>query len=181
MNEEVEKLVLSAKKGCKTAYGKIYEIYIKKIYRYVYFMVYSKELAEDITQNAFIKAWISLPGFDQKRGTFQSYLYAIARNLVFDFQRKRKEISLEVIADILPSNEDLEEIVNQSMVKEITQKALSTLEDEEKEIVVLRYFEEMSYAEIGKILGKGEGAVRVRLHRILKKLKAYLKENNYEN
>ena len=177
MDEDTFKLVQRAQKGDKEAYGAIYELYQKKIYRFSYYMIQNQELAEDITQNTFIKAWRALPSFSlNKNGTIQAYLFKIARNLTIDYQRKKKEASLEVIEDIMPSDENLEEIVARREEREMVARALKTLDEEERQIVVLRYFEDMSYEEISKVVGKNEGAIRVRLHRILKKLKEEIKD-----
>jgi len=177
MDEDTFKLVQRAQKGDKEAYGEIYKLYQKKIYRFSYYMIQNQELAEDITQNTFIKAWRALPFFSlNKNGTIQAYLFKIARNLTIDYQRKRKEVSLEVIEDIMPSDENLEEIVARQEEQEIVARSLKTLDEEERQIVVLRYFEDMSYEEISKVVGKNEGAIRVRLHRILKKLKEEIKD-----
>lgn len=177
MDEDTFKLVQRAQHGDKEAYGEIYKLYQKKIYRFSYYMMQNQELAEDITQNTFIKAWLALPSFSfSKNGTIQAYLFKIARNLSIDYQRKKKEISLEVIADVMPSEENLEEIVERREEQEIVSKALKTLDEDEKQIVVLRYFEDMSYEEISKVVGKNEGAIRVQLHRILKKLKEEIKD-----
>ena len=177
MDEDTFKLVQRAQKGDKEAYGEIYKLYQKKIYRFSYYMIQNKELAEDITQNTFIKAWRALPFFSlNKNGTIQAYLFKIARNLTIDYQRKRKEVSLEVIEDIMPSDENLEEIVARQEEQEIVARSLKTLDEEERQIVVLRYFEDMSYEEISKVVGKNEGAIRVRLHRTLKKLKEEIKD-----
>lgn len=177
MIEDIMALVLKAQGGDKEAFGKIYKFYLKKIYRFAYYMIQNHELAEDITQNTFIKVWRALPLFSlRENGTFQAYLFKIARNLAIDYQRKKKEVSLEVIADVIPSNENLEDIVSRKEEKNMVNKALSSLDKAEKQIVVLRYFEDMSYEEISKVVGKNEGAIRVQLHRILKKLKKEIKD-----
>lgn len=180
MDEKTHQLVQQAQKGDKDAFGQIYKLYQKKIYRFSYYMIQDQQLAQDITQNTFMKAWKALPFFSfNKNGTIQAYLFKIARNLAIDYQRKKKDVALDVIADIMPSSENLEELVMQKEKQEIVSRALKTLEKEEKQIVVLRYFEEMSYEQISKILGKKEGAIRVYLHRILRKLREEIKD--YEN
>ncbi len=177
MNEDVPELIQRAQRGDKEAFGQIYKIYLKKIYRYIYYMIQNRQLAEDITQNAFIKAWKALPSFAfTKNGTFQAYLFKIARNLLTDYQRKKKDISLELIADVVKSDEDLIDYVTRKEEEKTVGNALATLDDDERQIVVLRYFEELSFSEISKIVGKNEGAIRVQVHRILIKLKNRIKD-----
>lgn len=180
MNEDVLAFVLKTKNGDKEAFGEIYKLFMKRIYRFIYYMVYDKELASDLTQNTFLKTWRSINSFSESKGTFEAFLYTIARNVVIDYQRKKKTVSLEVTGDIFPTNENLEESIVLKEEQRIIHKALLGLEDIERHIVMLRYFEELSFAEIAKVIGKNEGAIRVRIHRILQKLKVNLK-TIYEN
>lgn len=180
MNDEIREIVLKAQNGDREAFGQIYNLYQKKIYRFSFYLIQDRQLAEDITQNTFMKAWKALPSFSfKKNGTIQAYLFKIARNLGIDYQRKKREISLDAIADFMPSEENLEDLVVKSERENIVHKALSGLDKDEKQIIVMRYFEELSYAEIAKTIGKNEGAIRVQIHRVLKKLKGRL--SNYEN
>lgn len=170
-----KKLVEEAKKGNKEAFGEIYRLFLSRIYRFIYYLVYDEPLAEDLTQETFIKAWKALPGFSSKKGTIQAYLFAIARNLVIDNQRKKKEVALtDEAAENIEITENLEENIAQNENKELVGRALSVLEPDEKQIVILRYFEEMHFTEISKIVGKKEGAIRVQMHRLLSKLKKYI-------
>lgn len=169
-NEDISRLIELAKEGDKDAFGKIYQTFLGKIYRFIYFSVRDKSLAEDLTQNTFIKAWKALPSFTEKKASFQTFLFTIARNTVIDYTRKKKNVSLELIENI-ESHENIEELTFQKEEKEMVTRALSKLDYFEKHIVILRFFEEMSFAEIGEIVDKKEGAVRVHIHRILKKLK----------
>ena len=179
MEDDLSKLIVRAQRKDKDAFGQIYNLFLKRIYRFVYFSVHNHEQAEDITQNTFLRAWRSLVSFSTSRGSFQAFLFAIARNLVIDWYRKKKEISLEAITD--PSyQEDTSEKITQDEEKQQLNRVLSKLKFLERQIVTLRYFEELSFFEIGKVVHLSEGAVRVRLHRILKQLKIYLKEQENE-
>lgn len=175
MEIDTQKLVIRAQKGDKDAFGQIYAIFFRKIFRFVYYSLLDRSLSEDIVQDTFVRAWRSLPTFSLAKGTFQAFLFAIARNLVIDHTRKKKEFPLE-LADNVVSGEDLEGEIIVSAEKRAVQQALSALSDVEKQLVILHYFEEFSYKEIAKITGKNAGAVRVRVHRALKKLKDYLEK-----
>lgn len=176
MPDGYEHLVRKAKKGDKDAFGDLYKLFLNRIYRFVYYLVGGDEfLAEDITQSTFLKAWNWLPKFSLSRGTFQSFLFTVARNTVIDNQRKKKEFSLEIQdSDVLRSNEDLEEIVSKVEEAQEVQKALSQLSTFDRQIVILRYFEELSFREISQVVNKREGAIRVRVHRILGQLRINL-------
>lgn len=175
MPDDYNKFVSRAIAGDKNAFGELYKIFLDRIYRFVFYLVNDEFLAEDITQNAFVKAWRNLPNFSLNRGTFQSYLFTIARNLVIDGQRKRKEISLELtLGDNIEARDDSEERMwkNQSMEK--VRNALSILDEADRQIIILRYFEEMRFEEIARIIGKRSGAVRVKVHRLLTVLRKEL-------
>lgn len=171
-------LVKNAKEGDKEAYGEIYKIYVKKIYRFIYYLVYDKKLSEDLAQIAFLKAWVSLHSYIPAKGTFQSYLFAIARNQVIDYMRRKKELSLDAVAEPASLDEADKEAI-QSGNKELVQFLLRFLDMEEKQLIILRYFEECKFSEIAVSLGKTEGAIRTGLHRILKKLRGKIKKENY--
>lgn len=175
----INKLVMRAQKGEKDAFGEIYKLYLKQIFRFIYFSLRNYELAEDLTQIAFFKAWGALPNFSLSHGSFRTFLFAIARNLIIDETRKKREIPLEAIAE-MPSNEDPQEEVQRNELKLVVHNALSILKEEERQLIVLHFFEEFKFREVARMLGKGEGAVRVATHRILKKMKKYLEDRHHE-
>ena len=167
MQNEYEKYVRRAIKGDKEAYGELYKLFLSKIYRFIYYLVGDEFLAEDLTQNAFLKAWNNLSNFSTEKGTFQSYLYTIARNLVIDSQRKKKTYSLEGLEDELVSRENHENDLSKEESMRKVHEALDGLEEDDRQIIVLRFFEEMHFDEISKIVGKNSGAVRVKIHRLM--------------
>ncbi len=174
--DDLEQLIKKAKEGDKQAYGAIYNTFYKRIYRYCKVNVYNADLAEDICQETFIKAWRSLGNFTlYKGGSIQAYLFRIARNLIIDHSRKKKEVSLEVIPEI-QKEDDLEGAVDRKDDQRKLHLALGKLSNLEKQIVVLKYFEDLSGSEIAKVLSMNEGVLRVRTHRVLKKLKGILEE-----
>lgn len=178
MDRHILNLVRKAQKGDKEAYGEIYKIFVRKIFRFIYYQVYERELAEDITQITFFKAWVSLHLFIPDKGTLQSYLFAIARNQVIDYKRRKKELYLDEVPEPASLVEADEEII-QSENRELVKFLLNFLDNEERQLISLRYFEEFRFSEISRILDKKEGAVRTSLHRILKKLKGKVKGENY--
>lgn len=173
--DKLSELVKKAQQGEKASYGEIYNLFIKKIYRFIYYSVNEKQLAEDLTQNTFLKAWISLGNFSFGKGTFQAYLFTIARNLVIDYQRRKKELSIDENWDI-SSADNLEDQIEKEEEKEKVKMILDNLEDDERRLIILRYFEELEFEEIAQVLNKNSGTLRVRVHRILKKLKDKLEE-----
>lgn len=171
MSDEYNKFVRKAVAGDKQAFGKLYELFLDRIYRFVYYLVRDEFLAEDLTQNAFLKAWNGLSNFSLKRGTFQSYIYTIARNLVIDNQRKKKNYSIEGMNTILETSDDNVAEIWKKQRSQKVHEALGDLKDEDREILILRYFEDMHFDEIGKITGKNPGSLRVKAHRLMEILK----------
>jgi len=161
----------------KEAFSKIYDLYVDKIYRFVYFKVSSIPEAEDITSQIFLKIWqLSLEGKIKAEKSFQAFLYKIARNTVIDYYRdlrnKRQTVSLE---EAINTPDEKTVAQDKEMDKEIEKEDLAEkikkLKSEYQEIIILHYLNELSIKEIADILKKRKGNVRVILHRALKALK----------
>lgn len=181
MGNDISDLIARAQKGDKDAYGEIYKIFVKRIYRFINFLVWDRQLAEDFTQETFFKGWKSITSFQEKKGaSFQAFLFAIARNLVIDWQRKKKDLPIYEGMDFV-SEEDSESDIRRSEEQKMVWDALYELEFKERHIVVLRYFEELSFCEIAKVVGVREGALRVRVHRSIAKLKKILEDKQNGN
>ena len=161
-------------------FAEIYNHYIDQIYRFIYFKVPRREEAEDLTSEVFLKTWQYLFGAQKEVKNLRALLYQIAKNLIVDFYRQRSKVEIiedEYIIDrveITHQQSLLSEIDDRSEIINI-EKALKKLKDEYKEVIILRYLEQLELPEIAKILNKSKGAVRVLLHRALKVIKDYLK------
>ena len=167
--DELSKLIERAQKGDRDAFGQIYNLFYRRIYRYCKFNLAGE--AQDICQETFLRAYKSLGKFSEKRGgSFQAYLFAIARNLIIDYRRKKKDVLLKEYQDI-GEEDDLDERIDKKRENQKLKEAIAKLAETDRQIVVLRYFEEMTTYEVAKAVGMREGALRVRLHRTLKKLK----------
>jgi len=161
------------------AFTALYDIYIKKIYRFIYFKVSNHEEAEDISSEVFLQAWNYI-NEGNKVESFSGLLYRVARNKIVDVYRiraKEKNQSIDNLGDYeLRDDTDLnEEVANKTEIKKIL-NSLHKLKQEYQEVITLKYIDELSTAEIGEITGKGKVAVRVTLHRALKKLKQIIGE-----
>lgn len=171
MDEKLIDLIQRAQSGDRQAFGEIYKLYVQKIYRYCLINVKRKEVAEDICQETFVKAWKSLSSFSIiNGGTIQSFLFTIARNLIIDLSRKKKEHSIDEYEHI-ESTEDIFDTVEKNESIQRVHFAISKLDEIDRQIVILRYFEEMSTQEVAQIVGIKDGALRVRIHRVMSKLK----------
>ena len=174
--DELSQNILKAQKGDKAAFGAIYELFYERIYRYCYFNTRKRELALDICQETFVRAWQGLPKFAMyKGGSLQAFLFRIARNLIIDNHRKKKEVSIEGYQN-LESNDDSEDEIDKRADQKKLKQAIDLLSEKDKQIIVLKYFEDLSGVEIAKILKMREGALRVRTHRIVKNLKIIMEK-----
>ncbi len=158
------------------AFAALYDLYIKRIYRFVFFKVSGHEEAEDITSEVFLKAWNYI---SEKKDikSFSGLLYRIARNSIIDLYRSKSLQANPLLLSELPEGMELgdagkwvEKVGGALEAKRIIQ-ALKKLKQEYQEVVTLKYIDELSVAEISEITGKGKIAVRVTLHRAIKKLK----------
>lgn len=174
MEIDVE-IINRVKKGNKEAYGIIVKKYMKKAYFVALGLVGDSNDALDLSQTAFIKAYRSLSSFDQKR-PFLPWFYAILRNLCLNFIKRKKSIFIIPLkegaeSDIFPGRKDYQEDV-----KEIVSKAISSLSYEERELILLKYFQEYSYKEMAQILNCPVGTIMSRLYYARKKLKRNLEK-----
>lgn len=148
--------------------------YNEAIYNYIFYRVnYSRDLAQDLAQEVFLKVWKQRESFDEKKASLKTWIFVIARNTVIDHYRRQKDhLPLDDHTDqsVMPN---LELIENKVMLQEIWNK-LKELHPLEKEVLVLRYQEDIDIRDIALIIGKNYAATKVFLHRSLQKLKNLL-------
>lgn len=160
----------------KELYSILIERYEKKIIRYVNHLVNDKEKAVDITQESFIKAFINLESFDQKK-KFSSWLYRIAHNESVNVIKKyNKEMLFPEDMDFR-SDEDIEENFEQKENSEKIEKYIKEMPILYSEPLFLLYFEEKSYQEISDILRIPMGTVATRINRAKTIMKKIWKKN----
>lgn len=167
----LETLLEDAKSGKDSAFSKLYELYFDKIYRFAYFRVSHKEIAEDITEEVFIRAFTSLSSLD-KASSFESWLYQIARNRIIDYYRSKKQLlPLDDLENTLQYETNTIDSVNLQFDQKIFLKALRDIPEEQQTIIRMKFYEDLTNTEIAEITGKTEGSIRVIQHRALVKLK----------
>lgn len=171
-------LVRLAGSGDSEAFAVLYVHYMDPIFRYVYFRVGEQAEAEDLTEEVFVRAWEALPQYQQGKHPFKSWLYRIAHNLVIDYHRKLKPVSvpdldLHRYHDGSPSHE--ERLIQDQEVDQIAQ-AMAKLGEEERQVLLLRFVEGLSHREVAELINKSEGACRVIQHRALAALNSALTE-----
>ncbi len=169
-----------AKSGDKEAYGALYSQFYVPVFRYIYLRIRSKEEAEDLAQTVFIKVYQSLDRYQDRGSEPLAYFFTVARNTVIDFYRKKKESSLEAnqqfleIADLRQNPE--EDFAKKESYEMITQ-AIHYLPEEQREVIILKFINDLTNSEIATVLNKNEPAIRQIQHRALKTLRERLKND----
>ena len=159
------------------AFGRLYDMYVDRVYRHLYYRVGNVADAEDLTQQVFLKAWQAIDRYKKTASPFVAWLMTISHNLVVDFYRTKKDkayLKAEVTANDLASSP--ERIAEARYVQQQLRRVILQLPGEQQQVVLLRFVEGFRYAEIAAVLGKSEGAIRVILHRALVKLRHTLEK-----
>jgi len=175
-----EKALIDAAKTDPAAFGKLYRKYVERIYNYIYYRTGSAKDAEDLTGKVFFKAMSHIKGYKHMGLPFSAWLYRIAHNLVANYHRDRsrkQEISLDNIpGQVLPHSESQPEthIVRNQEVEELL-STIRELADNRQELLILKFVDQLSNAEIGQIMRKSEGAIKSLYHRTLIELREKMK------
>lgn len=175
MDTLIKKRIKQVKKGDQNAFAEIVELFKDKVYQLCYRMVGNAHDAEDIAQEAFIRAYVNINSYDTNR-KFSTWLYRIATNLSIDRLRKRKpdyflDAEIEGTEGLtmysqVPSDEiQPDEMVETLEFQEWIQQEINELPVMYRSVIVLKYIEELSLKEIGDILDLPIGTVKTRIHR----------------
>lgn len=182
-DEEIVNLVRLAKSGDQKAFSALYERYVAPIYRYIFVRVRRREEAEDIAQAVFVKVWRAMPRFEERGSPFSAFLYKAAKNAVIDFWKRKKEsflddrdeAALQIEDEGSDANRDLER--RQWRARLLT--AIGALSEDQQEIVLLKFIEDLSNREIAEITGKSGEAIRAIQCRALKALRTRFKKQDF--
>ena len=162
------------------AFGKLYELYVEKIYNYVYYRIGNHHDAEDLTAKVFYRALNHIPNYNNKGVPFAAWLYRIAHNLVANWHRdnsRRQVVALEQVTVSGKRHESPHHAAERTNERELLLEAIKKLPPERQELLTLKFIERMSNAEIGQVLGRSEGAIKSLYHRTLVALKDILAEH----
>ena len=173
---DIDDLVIRARTDAD-ALGQLYELYYERIFRFCVHRLFSKETAEDVTSTVFLEVARRIHNFTGRtEEDFRNRLYAIAANHANAYIRKtsrRKQLLENAAMSMIASGADC---ASHSLKLDwpMLYAAILKLRAEHQTIVTLRFFEELSFEQIGKIINARPATVRVTLHRILKKLRGHL-------
>jgi RNA polymerase sigma-70 factor (ECF subfamily) len=169
----VRRLVESAAAGNIESFGEIYSIYLDRIYRYVIYQVRDKATAEDLSEEIFWKAWRGLAKYRWDGHPFSAWLYRIAHNQIVDyFRTNRKYQNIEV--ESLAGDTDPEQEVSRKQMERLLVSAVSSLPEQQRQVIILKFIEGLDNREIEQIMGKKQGAIRMLQMRALTTLRQKL-------
>ncbi len=167
--------ISACQKGNLEEFDLLYTRHVEAIYKYLYRRTLLRATAEDLTSTTFLKALESIRSFNPRKGEFRTWLYRIARNTLIDHYRNPalKTVDIESVWD-LPSEEITSLHLEQSMNADALRKALSTLTNAQREVVMLRIWEGLSYKEISDLTGKSEANCKMIFSRSVSGLRSEL-------
>ena len=157
------------------ALGRIYDAYYGRIYAYIYHRIGDARLAEDLAADVFLRMLESVKTAKGWQKSLTGWLYRIAHNLVIDhYRRQAKRQGPSLDETILLNHEGLTSHLDQLLTKEQLRVAIQSLTEEQQQVIMLKFVEDLSNAEVAEILGKTEGAVKALQHRALVSLRRIL-------
>lgn len=160
-NQTAEReLIQRAKAGDQEAFGELYERYVDRVFRMIRLRVSTEVTAEDLTSEVFMKAWDGLDGYRERGYSFGAWLFRIARNLVIDHYRTAKESQPLEEAERESTTGGVEDSVARRELAEQIQGKLSALTEDQRAVLELKFLMGLSTDEVGRALGKRQGAVR---------------------
>ena len=164
--------ILRCQKGERKPFRLLVERYGKVLYGTAYRMTRDRGLAEDMVQEAFLRAWSAIPSF--RGGSFKAWIVRILVNHVMGERRKTRIQETPLLEDVASVPDRGEELVLQEEECKRIRGALEDLPQEQKEVVVLRYYAGLSLSEIARAMGCRQGTVKSRLHRAMDRLRRTL-------
>jgi RNA polymerase sigma-70 factor (ECF subfamily) len=163
-----------AAQGDQEAFGVLYERYVGRIYSYIYYRTGNQHDAEDLTARVFFRAMRHVENYTDRGLPLSAWLYRIAHNLVANWHRdnsRRNEIPLDEIILVRQSGDLPEVVLIENEDKENLLSVIHRLPADRQQLIILKFVEHLSNAEIGQVMGRSEGAVKSLYHRTLLSLR----------
>ncbi|OGE88006.1 MAG: hypothetical protein A3J07_02020 [Candidatus Doudnabacteria bacterium RIFCSPLOWO2_02_FULL_49_13] len=177
-DSELKQFLERAQNGDSAAFSRLYDEFAEKLYRFIFFRVGHKEVAEDLLSDTFVKAWQKLKQVNSP-AAITGWFYQIARNNIIDYYRIKKDfVPLEEVAEFLEDAVNPIDTINLNMDQAKILELLVKLPGEQRLVLQYKFFEDLTNEEIAYILNKTEGAIRVIQHRALIKLKDLVKRKS---
>ena len=156
-------LIQQAVSGDPDAFAELYETYLDEVYRFIFYRVEDESVAEDLTSQVFLKAWDNIGRYQVRGLPFSAWLFRIARNIVIDYYRTRKDIMpLEEPGALIEPDPaaNVAKEVEKRLQGEWLRRMLQQLTEEQKEVLTLKFIHGLSTKEVAKVMKKRQGAIR---------------------
>ncbi|APV44634.1 RNA polymerase sigma-70 factor, ECF subfamily [Dehalogenimonas formicexedens] len=177
--QDEQSLITRAQSRDPEAFGQLYEAYFEKIYRYVAIKIGNRTEAEDLTQQVFVNALESICSYKMREVPFSAWLYRIAHNQVVDTLRKRsRRPTMELDESLaIPADGDLVEETELKLETKELVEAAKKLTKLQQEVIALRFGADMPIAQVAKVMGKNEGAIKALQHSAVGALRRIMGES----
>ena len=170
--EEERRLVQNAIGHDAAAFAALYDLHVVRVYRHIYYLVHDVKQTEDLTAQAFLKAWEAIARYKERGAPFIAWLLRIAHNLTVSYLRSKKDhgtLEDTFVDQKLRGNP--QQALDQATDEQSVRDAVLKLRDEQRQVIMLLFVEELDYREVADLIGKSVPAVRVIQHRALGNLR----------
>ena len=170
-------LVDQAIAGDREAFGELYERYVSRVHRYLLYLAQDVDAAQDLTEQTFLRALAAIHRYERRGVPFVAWLLRIAHNLYLNGRSAQRNSSS--ICDNQDGRRESPELLCEARARaEEVMQAVQALSRDQREVIILRFIEGLSYADTARILGKSVGAVRVAQYRALCALRQRLEDGD---
>lgn len=167
-------IATACKNGALDQYVHLYDEYVQGLYQFVIYRVQHKQTAEDLVSQIWLKALERIDTYDSQKASFKTWIYRIARNTVYDYYRTKK--SEQDIDDMwtIADTHDVEYDTALKIALEKTSALLKELKPEQRDIVMLRVWDQLSFKEIAELVGKSEAACKMSFSRSVAAMREHM-------
>lgn len=175
--DEQESLLIERAQQDPLAFAALYDQYVDRVYNYIYQRTGNHSDAEDLTARTFLKAFVHLKGYRSRGVPFVAWLYRIAHNAVANWHRdshRHQMVALDAVAERTRDDDRPEDLAQSKEESDSLLQAVRGLPAERQELLILKFSEGLSNAEIGQVMHRTEGAIKSLFHRTLATLREEL-------
>ena len=178
MSQREAQLIERAKQGDSAAFRELYEQNYSKIFSYIYRRVSNQHLAEDLAGDVFVRLVTKIDTYEHRGRPLLAWLYTVAGNLVRDYHRKNSRVQWMPLDEREESQDKRpDSTVDLLLTSDVLAQAINELTDEQAQVVLLKFGEGLSNAEVAEIMGKREGSIKSLQHRALRSLRRIIETN----
>lgn len=180
MKGEQERVLVERARNDPLAFAALYEVYVDRVYNYIYQRTGNRSDAEDLTARTFLKAFVHLEHYVFKGIPFSAWLYRIAHNAVANWHRDRRRhqgVSLDALVAYGEDDEKPEDVAQARQEQLTLLEAIRRLPPERQQLLILKFSDGLRNAEIARIMGRTEGAIKSLYHRTLLALRRGLQKD----